>query len=128
MVRLIKEVETLRPNQNFNPIRKRFVSFRDRTPEEQEQLIRSNPNYGEIICRCETITKAEVLDAIRRPLGANTVTGIKYRCRAMMGRCQGGYCQTRITELLMNEKQIPLTELTYSRNGSSIFTGTVRDE
>lgn len=128
VVRLIKEVETLRPNQSFNPIRKRFISFRDRTPEEQEQLIRSNPDYGEIICRCETITKAEVLDAIRRPLGANTVTGVKYRCRAMMGRCQGGYCQTRITELLMKEKQIPLTELTYSRNGSSIFTGAVRDK
>ena len=73
-----------------------------------------------------TITKAEVLDAIRRPLGAQTVTGVKYRCRAMMGRCQGGYCQMRITELLMKEKGIRPEDLTYERRGSYLFTGEVR--
>lgn len=126
VVRLIREVEELKPNPCFNPLRKRFPSFRDKNPEEQAELIRRNPDYGEIICRCETVTKAEVLDAIQRPLGAATVTGVKYRCRAMMGRCQGGYCQTRITELLMQEKNLPLTELTYSREGSLLFTGEVR--
>ena len=79
-----------------------------------------------MICRCETITKAEVLDAIRGPLGAKTMTGVKYRCRAMMGRCQGGYCQTRIAEILMEEKGIKPEELTYERRGSYIFTGEVR--
>lgn len=126
VTRLIREVEELPLNPSFDPIRKRFSSFHDKSPEEQAELIRLNPDYGEIICRCETITKAEILDAIRRPLGASTVTGVKYRCRAMMGRCQGGYCQTRISELLMDEYCLTPSELTYSRAGSNLFTGTVR--
>lgn len=126
IIRLIQEKEKLSENSNFNPIRRLIPSFRDKSPEEQAAMIRQNPDYGEIICRCESITKAEVLNAINGPLGAHTVTGVKYRCRAMMGRCQGGYCQTRITELLMKEKEIPLTELTYSRKGSTLFTGEVR--
>jgi glycerol-3-phosphate dehydrogenase len=73
------------------------------------------------------ITRAEVLAAIRNPLGVATVTGVKYRCRAMMGRCQGGYCQMRIAELLMQEHGIPAGELNYSRDGSWLFTGKVRE-
>lgn len=126
VIRLIKEVEELEENPAFDPVRRRFVTFRDKTPEEQAKLIEENPDYGEIICRCETVTKAEVLAAIRGPLGARTVTGVKYRCRAMMGRCQGGYCQTRITELLMQEKGIRPEDLTYERRGSYLFTGEVR--
>lgn len=126
VVRLMREAEDLRENPGFRPVRRRFPTFRDKSPEEQAELIRQNPDYGEVVCRCETITKAEVLHAIGGPLGARTVTGVKYRCRAMMGRCQGGYCQTRITELLMREKGIPPEELTYGRRGSYIFTGEVR--
>lgn len=126
IVRLIREVEELKENPDFNPIRKRMVTFRDKSHEEQAKLIEENPDYGEVICRCETITKAEVLAAIRGPLGAKTMTGVKYRCRAMMGRCQGGYCQTRIAEILMEEKGIKPEDLTYERRGSYIFTGEVR--
>ena len=127
VIRLMKEVEPLKENPAFNPIRRRAVTFRDKTPEEQARLIKENPDYGEIICRCETITKAEVLAAIRGPLGAKTVTGVKYRCRAMMGRCQGGYCQPKITELLMEEKGIRPEDLTYERRGSYLFTGEGRE-
>lgn len=126
VVRLVAEKEELKLNPDFDPVRRRFPVFWDRTLEEQAKLIEENPDYGEIICRCETVTKAEVLHAIQGPLGANTVTGVKYRCRAMMGRCQGGYCQTRITELLMNEKGISPEKLIYERSGSYIFTGEVR--
>lgn len=128
VIRLMKEVEPLAENPDFNPIRRRIVTFRDKSPEEQARLIAENPDYGDIICRCETITKAEVLAAIRGPLGAKTVTGVKYRCRAMMGRCQGGYCQPKITELLMEEKGIRPEDLTYERRGSYLFTGEVREE
>ena len=128
IVRLMKEAETLAENPNFNPIRRRFPSFRDKSTKEQAELIKENPDYGEIICRCETITKAEVLAAVRGPLGAKTMTGVKYRCRAMMGRCQGGYCQTRIAEILMEERGIAPEELTYERRGSYLFTGEVRGE
>jgi len=127
IVRLMEEVETLTPNPDFNPIRKGIVTFHDKTPAEQAALIAENPDYGEIVCRCETITKAEVLQALRNPLGVHTVTGIKYRCRTMMGRCQGGYCQTRVTELIMQETGCSREEVVYSREGSYMFTGQVRE-
>ena len=128
IVRLMEEVEPLKPNPAFDPVRKGIVTFADKTPEEQAALIAQNPDYGEIICRCETVTKAEVLAAIRNPLGVHTVTGIKYRCRAMMGRCQGGYCQTRIAELIRQETGCRREEILYSRDGSWLFTGRVREE
>lgn len=89
VIRLIREIEPLEQNPFFDPIRRRTPSFRDKTPEQQAELIRQNPDYGEIICRCETITKAEVLAALHSPLPARTLTGVKYRCRAMMGALSG---------------------------------------
>jgi len=127
VVRLIKKVEYLSDNESFNPIRKGKIKFSEQPLDVQKKLIEENPDYGEIICRCETITKAEVLSAINNPLGVETVTGIKYRCRSMMGRCQGGYCQTRITELLMQEKDKKREEILYNRINSNMFTGKVRD-
>ncbi len=126
VIRLMQQVETFSPNHGFNPVRKGITPFRNKTPEQQAELIKENPDYGEIVCRCETITKAEVLAAIRNPLGVDTVTGIKYRCRTMMGRCQGGYCQTRVAELIMQESHKTPEEVLYSREGSYQFTGTVR--
>lgn len=127
IIRLMQEVEALEPNPAFNPIRRGVVTFADKTPEEQAALIRENPDYGEIVCRCETVTKAEVLAAIRNPLGVHTVTGVKYRCRTMMGRCQGGYCQTRVAELIMQETGCSREEVLYSGEGSWLFTGKVRE-
>lgn len=124
---LMQEIETLIPNPKFNPTRKGIVTFHDKTPEQQAALIAQDPNYGEIVCRCETVTKAEVLQALRNPLGVHTVTGIKYRCRTMMGRCQGGYCQTRVTEMIMSETGCNREDVTYSRKGSWMFTGKVRE-
>ena len=128
VIRLIREIEPLEQNPFFDPIRRRTPSFRDKTPEQQAELIRQNPDYGEIICRCETITKAEVLAALHSPLPARTLTGVKYRCRAMMGRCQGGYCQTRLADLLMAETGLSREELLYSREGSWLFTGEVHPQ
>jgi len=128
IVRLMSEKEALVPNPDFDPIRKGITTFHDKTPEEQAALIEQDPDYGEIVCRCECITKAEVLQALRNPLGVHTVTGVKYRCRTMMGRCQGGYCQTRVTELIMQETGCSREEVTYSRDGSYLFTGKVRED
>lgn len=126
VLHIIQEHVKLEKNENFDPYRKGIVSFYDKTLEEKEKLIQEDPDYGEIICRCETITKAEVLEAIHNPLGVDTVTGIKYRCRAMMGRCQGGYCQTRITEMIQQEKNKQREDVLYNREGSYMFTGKVR--
>lgn len=127
IVKLMEEVEKLERNPDFDPIRKGIVTFHDKTRAEQAELIANDPGYGEIVCRCESITKAEVLQAIRNPLGVHTVTGIKYRCRTMMGRCQGGYCQTRVTEMIMQETGAKREDVRYSRDGSYLFTGKVRE-
>lgn len=126
VVRLLGEVCELKKSEYFNPIRKGIVTFRDKTPEEQAKLIKENPDYGEIVCRCETITKAEVLAAINNPLGVHTVTGVKYRCRTMMGRCQGGYCQMRVTDIIQHETGCRPEEVIYNKKGAYIFTGRVR--
>ena len=74
------------------------------------------------------MTRAEILQAIHNPLGVSTVTGVKYRTRAMMGRCQGGYCQMRITRMLEEERGLAPQEITYAREGSQMLYGLVREE
>ena len=68
--------------------------------DEQNELIKKDPNYGKIVCRCENVTEGEIREAIRRPLGARTLDGIKRRTRAGMGRCQAGFCTPRTMEIL----------------------------
>ena len=100
--------------------------FADCTKEEQEALICENPDYGEIVCRCNKVTRAEILSAIRNPLGARTMAAVKYRTRCMMGRCQGGYCQMRIAQMLEAEAGLGPCEVMYARDGSPLFFGKVR--
>lgn len=125
-VKLLAERETLRPNSRFNPTRKGIVRFAEQTAAVKARLVAENPDYGEIICRCEVVTKAEILQAVHNPLGVDTLTGIKYRTRATMGRCQGGYCQMRIAQIIQEELGKDVTEVLYARNGSNLFTGRVR--
>jgi glycerol-3-phosphate dehydrogenase len=125
-VALLKDKETLIPNERFNPRRQGILCFAKQSDEMKQELIEQDPNYGEIICRCEMITKAEILQAIHNCLGVTTVTGIKNRTRATMGRCQGGYCETRIVQLLQQELHKQETEIVYARAGSTMFTGKVR--
>lgn len=126
-VALFSEKESLIKNENFNPKRKGILCFSKQSKEVKKELIVKDPNYGEIICRCETITKAEILEAVHNCLGVSSVTGIKNRTRATMGRCQGGYCQTRIAEIIIEENNIYREDVIYSRVGSYMFTGKVRD-
>lgn len=126
-VRLLVEKEKPKVRKNFDPIRKRSPRFNEATLEEKTKLIELNADYGEIICRCENVTKAEVLEAINNPLGVDTMVSVKYRTRAMMGRCQGGYCQMRIAEIIKEEKGLKESEILYAREGSNLFTGKVRE-
>ena len=127
-ISLMKEREKLEENESFNPHRKGIVRFEGLSAEEQAKLIEENPDYGEVICRCEKVTKAEVLQAIHNPLGVNTMVGIKYRTRSMMGRCQGGYCQMRIEQMIEEELGKKETEIVYARQGSWVLNGKVREE
>lgn len=126
VVEMVKERERLERNPAFIPERKEPKPFRLMTKEEQAEAVRKNPDYGELVCRCQQVSKAEILRAIHNPIGARTMVSVKYRSRAMMGRCQGGYCQMRIARLLEEEAHLKDTELTYERPGSWLFTGKVR--
>lgn len=121
VIELMKEREKLSINVHFNPKRKGIIRFEQRNKEEQNQLIQEDPNYGEIICKCEKVTKAEILQAIHNPLGVDTVVGIKYRTHAMMGRCQGGYCQMRLTQMIKEELGKADVDIEYARKGSQMF-------
>lgn len=128
---LLAAREETKPNASFDPRlhgsdRRAGTRFAEAGADERAAMIARDPDHGEIVCRCETVTKAEVLAAIRGPLGAKTVDGVKMRTRATMGRCQGGYCQTRITELLASELGLEPAEVALGRKGSNLFVGSVR--
>ncbi len=106
---------------DFNPVREEPVRFRHMSNEERKALIEKNPAYGRIICRCETITEGEILDAIRAPAGARDVDGVKRRTRAGMGRCQGGFCGSKVVELLARELGVEINEITKFGGGSKIL-------
>ncbi len=125
-VRLLLEKEQPESNPDFDPVRKAFPRFHEASREEQAALIARDPDYGEIVCRCETVTRAEILAAIRNPLGVCTVNGIKVRTRASMGRCQGGYCETRITALIREELGKKASEVRLGSGDSFMFTGPVK--
>ena len=127
-VKIIAERDSLEKNPSFNPRRKGIRKFIEMSTEEKKEAIEKDPDYGEIVCRCENVTRAEILKAIHNPLGVHTVTGIKNRTRATMGRCQGGYCETRITKMVEEELGIRPEEVRYSKEGGYMFTGRVREE
>ncbi len=126
VVGMIREREALVPNPGFDPVRHGIVRFHEASREEQARLVRENADYGEIVCRCETVTRAEIIAAIHNPLGVCTVNGIKVRTRASMGRCQGGYCETRITAMIREELDKAVTDVRLTNGNSYMFTGYVK--
>ena len=95
------------------------------SPEERIRAFDNNPDYGRIVCRCERVTEAEVRHAIKRPVGAKSVDGVKRRTRAGMGRCQGGFCSPRVMQILAEELGVHPTQVTKSGAGSAILTGAL---
>ena len=108
-------------NPDYNPSRKKPVRFRDCTTEERAALIEQNPEYAHIICRCETVTEGEIRDAIRAPGGAIDIDGVKRRIRAGMGRCQGGFCGSKVMEILAEELNEPISDITKFGGDSKII-------
>ncbi len=117
----------LEPRPDFDPVRHAAKRFSHLPEPEKAELVRRNPAHGTIICRCETVTRQEVLDAINNPLGARTLNGIKMRCRAGMGRCQGGFCGPRIVEILEKEFGMGMDQITLMGRGSELFAGRTKD-
>lgn len=105
---------------NWNPIRKAIPDFSILSPQERQERIAENPDYGEIVCRCEEISKGEIIDALRSPIPVHTVDGVKRRVRAGMGRCQGGFCMPLVMELIHEETGLAMTEITKKEGASKI--------
>ena len=101
--------------------------FNQMTPEQKAEAIRENPLYGRVICRCETVTEGEIVDALHRPIPPRTIDGVKRRCTAGMGRCQGGFCGPRVHEIIARELGIPQQEVLKDRAGSYIITGRTKE-
>ena len=89
-------------------------------------MIRKNPDYGIIVCRCEEISKGEILDALKSPLTVPTVDGIKKRLRPGMGRCQGGFCMPLVMDIISEYMQLPPEEVTKAGDGSAITYGRTK--
>ena len=108
---------------NFNPGRRGIPCFAHMSDSEREEIIAKNPLYGKIVCRCENVTEGEIVDSIRRTLGATDLDGVKRRTRAGMGRCQMGFCTPRIMEILSRELNKDMTEITKYGKGSRVVVG-----
>ena len=120
---LIGGLFELKPNHNFNPNREPDYFFKNLTAEEKNKLIKSNPAYGKIVCRCEQITEGEILRALTVNPKATDVDGVKRRTRAGMGRCQGGFCQPYVAEIIAKELGVCLCDVTKFGGESKLLTG-----
>ena len=124
---ILKDKMGLELKEDFKATRKGILDPDTLTKEERAELIRREPAYGNIICRCEMITEGEIIDAIRRPLGAKSLDGVKRRTRAGMGRCQSGFCSPRTMEILARELGVSVADITKTGGDSKLVVGINKD-
>jgi len=110
---------------NFKAKREQ-IHFMELSAKEKAELIKKNPQYGKMVCRCESITEGEIVDAIKRSFGVLSIDGIKRRCRPGMGRCQGGFCGPRVQEIIAREFNVPLEDVVQEKSGSYILLGKTK--
>lgn len=120
---LVSKKLTLTKNDKFDGKREKEYFFKDLTIEEKNEVIKKDKTYGKIVCRCEVITEGEIRRAITQNPKATTVDGVKLRTRAGMGRCQGGFCQSRVVEILAEENGVSVLDITKNGKGSEILVG-----
>ena len=123
---LAQEGLALEENPNFNPIRRSFPVFREQTKEGKQKLIAQDRRYGNIICRCEMVTEAEIVRAIHGIIPATTVDAVKRRTRSGMGRCQSGFCLPRVAKILSRELRVTIEQITKDGEGSNLIIGETR--
>ena len=123
VIRILNEAGLdLEKNPHFNGNREQ-VNFMELSSEEKSELIKSDSKYGRIICRCESITEGEIVDAIHRSFGKISIDGVKRRCRPGMGRCQGGFCGPRVQEIISRELGVRMEDIVQEKANSTILYG-----
>jgi len=123
---IVSKMIKLVPDPAYDGKRPKEVAFSQLGKDEQNALIAKNPAYGRMVCRCEKVTEGEIIAAIHRNPPTRTIDGVKRRTRAGMGRCQGGFCQSRVAEIISDELGIPMEEITKNGEGSEILVGKTK--
>lgn len=123
---LVSDIVNLTEKDNFKENRKGILRFSELNIEEKNEVIKENSSYGKMVCKCELVTEGEIIDSIKRPLGATTVDGVKRRTRAMMGGCQGIGCMLTIANILSRELGISISDIK-KNNESSVVVGYKED-
>lgn len=124
---IIRDKLKLENKDNFVSKRKGFIHIDKLTFEEKKKLIEEKPEYAHIICRCESVSEGEIIDAINRPVGAKSLDGIKRRVRAGSGRCQGGFCTPKVMEIIARELNMDIKDVTKKGKNSNIIVGVNKD-
>jgi glycerol-3-phosphate dehydrogenase len=119
--------QELKPKQSWNPVRKPKPHFHQLSVKDRAELVKQNPLYGRIVCRCEEVMEGEIVDAINSPIPARTYDGIKRRTWLGTGRCQGAFDYPRVIEILARELGIPVTEVTKKGKGSELVFRKTKD-
>jgi glycerol-3-phosphate dehydrogenase len=126
VIQELSKTQKVSKNENFNPRRKGIPVLREMSVEERTKMIQNNPNYGIIICRCEEISKGEIIDALNSPISVPTVDGIKKRIRPGMGRCQGGFCMPLVSQIISEHENISIEEVKKSSADAYITLGETK--
>jgi glycerol-3-phosphate dehydrogenase len=126
VAKMVADKYNLPQNPNFVAKRKGIPSFAHLSNSERQKLVDANPAYGRIVCRCEMVTEGEIVDSIRRPLGAKDLDGVKRRTRSGMGRCQMGFCTPRVMEILARELGADMADVTKAGAGSNVVVGRTK--
>lgn len=123
VAQIVSEEAGFEKKKDFIEKRKGILNPAELSDSERSELIKKNSAYANIICRCESISEGEIVDAINRPVGAKSLDGVKRRVRAGMGRCQGGFCSPKVMEILSRETGKPLEEITKRGGESKVLLG-----
>lgn len=126
-VELLGQTQTVQPNTKFNPVRKGIVRASELDLVARDALIRENPDYGEIVCRCEEISRGEIIDALHRSIPCDTIDGVKRRVRPGMGRCQGGFCGPLVLQIIAEETGKSALEIDKSAPGGELLVGAIKE-
>ncbi|MBD5551751.1 MAG: NAD(P)/FAD-dependent oxidoreductase [Lachnospiraceae bacterium] len=118
---------TLEKKDHFTDRRERII-FRTLSDDEKREVIKRDPLYGRVICRCETVTEGEIVEAIHRPIVPRTIDAIKRRCNAGMGRCQGGFCSPRVHKILARELGVKEEDILMDEQGTFLITSALKEE
>lgn len=122
----VKEDLKAKNKTNFNPIYKHTPRLANLPEKEREAYIKKNGDYGEIICRCEEVSKGEIIDALNSPLKVATIDGIKRRVRPGMGRCQGGFCSPLVAKIIAEHEGIKIEDVLKGDEGSVVVYGDTK--